>query len=442
MDRPVGPLVPAGVHAVGRARRPRSGPRRWRSGSRAAGRAGRPGPRRHAPRTDGRGAGRELHLTAGEGPADGGRGDRLLDAVVPRQQLERADLEVGRAPSSRSNATLPWRWWPKWKSSPTTTTEVAQGSRPALAARTTPGSSCRGGAGRTTTRTVASTPVAASSSSFCGRSVSSRGADSGRTTLAGWRSKVTTTDRRAQLVAQPADLGDHGLVAEMDAVVGADGDDRPLAGPRARRQIGDDVHRPPTLWSKAPASTTQGLASSVSERLVHRQQLAAPDRASAHGGGPSKAGSTRPVRTSAGRSRRRPSTWVQVAHRLRRPGAARTSCGGCASARVNEPDAVRRRCRRWAPTAEQPAEVGGERADVGARRAVDLDPQHERIIGRSTSSNRRTVTGRAARSTSMPSRASSWRRRPPTFTADTIGGTCRMSAGQVLGRQRDARRRP
>ena len=43
--------------------------------------------------------------------------------------------------------------------------------------------------------TVASTPVAASSSSFCSASVSSCGADSGRTTVAGWRSKVSTTER-------------------------------------------------------------------------------------------------------------------------------------------------------------------------------------------------------------------------------------------------------
>ena len=42
--------------------------------------------------------------------------------------------------------------------------------------------------------TVASMPVAASSSSFCSRSVSSCGADSGRTTVAGWRSNVSTTD--------------------------------------------------------------------------------------------------------------------------------------------------------------------------------------------------------------------------------------------------------
>ena len=42
--------------------------------------------------------------------------------------------------------------------------------------------------------TVASTPVAANSSRRCSLSVSSCGADSGRTTVAGWRSNVSTTD--------------------------------------------------------------------------------------------------------------------------------------------------------------------------------------------------------------------------------------------------------
>ncbi len=47
---------------------------------------------------------------------------------------------------------------------------------------------------KVTTRAT-STPVEASSSSFWSRSVSRRGALSGRTTMAGWRSKVTTALR-------------------------------------------------------------------------------------------------------------------------------------------------------------------------------------------------------------------------------------------------------
>ena len=49
--------------------------------------------------------------------------------------------------------------------------------------------------------------------------------------LAGCRSKVTTTLRAPGVGGQPADLSDHGRVAEVDAVEGADGDDGPLARP-------------------------------------------------------------------------------------------------------------------------------------------------------------------------------------------------------------------
>ena len=37
------------------------------------------------------------------------------------------------------------------------------------------------------------------------------------------------------------------------------------------------------------------------------------------------------------------------------------------------------------------------------------------------------MTCRGARSTCSPARAASWRRRPPTRTAENIGGTCAMS---------------
>ena len=54
------------------------------------------------------------------------------------------------------------------------------------------GSSCDRAQSKRTTTTTSTEPVASSSSSFWSRSVSSLGADSGRTTVAGWRSKVTT----------------------------------------------------------------------------------------------------------------------------------------------------------------------------------------------------------------------------------------------------------
>ena len=67
-----------------------------------------------------------VDLAAGERPPDGGAADRLVDAVVALDQLERHDLEVEAAPSSRSRSTLPSRLRPKWKSSPTTTAVVAR----------------------------------------------------------------------------------------------------------------------------------------------------------------------------------------------------------------------------------------------------------------------------------------------------------------------------
>ncbi len=75
------------------------------------------------------------------------------------------------------------------------------------------------------------------------------------------------------------------------------------------------------------------------------------------------------------------------------------------------------------PAAEQVPEVGGERADVRPRGALDLDAVDERVRPSVRPRSGATVTGRASRSTSMPSRASSCRRRPPTCRAETIGGT-------------------
>ena len=94
------------------------------------------------------------------------------------------------APIARRRATLPRRWWPKWKSSPTITTRAARQSTRTSRTNSSAGSLERASSKATTRQR--SRPVAASSSSFCSTSVSSRGADSGRTTEAGWRSKVTT----------------------------------------------------------------------------------------------------------------------------------------------------------------------------------------------------------------------------------------------------------
>src|ERR1035438_8322969 len=94
-------------------------------------------------------------------------------------------------PISFSRATLPLRLCPKWKSSPTTTRRVSR-----LSTRTSSTNASADSLARSSSKertTVRSTPAASSNSSFCSRSHSRDGADSGRTTVAGCRSKVTTT---------------------------------------------------------------------------------------------------------------------------------------------------------------------------------------------------------------------------------------------------------
>ena len=84
--------------------------------------------------------------------------------------------------------------------------------------------------------TVASTPVAASSSMrllVVGEQLAAP--TRAARPMAGWRSNVTTAERAPSLGRDVADLGDHGLVAEVYAVVGADRDDGALPGERCSR---------------------------------------------------------------------------------------------------------------------------------------------------------------------------------------------------------------
>ena len=88
---------------------------------------------------------------------------------------------------------------------------------------------------------------------------------------------------------------------------------------------------------------------------------------------------------------------------------------------------MRRRSRRWAPPPRARAEVGGQRADVGARRALDLDRVARPGSSASPTSKRWTVTGPGL-ALDLDALAGQLVQPPPsTFTADTIGGTCRMS---------------
>jgi hypothetical protein len=106
------------------------------------------------------------------------------------------------------------------------------------------------------------------------------------------RVPVEGDDRRpaAALGGPATHLLDHGLMTEVEAVVGPDRDHGLLAGERLDGGIGDDEHGTGTYPAAAVGSTTDGLASSVAERLVHRDQVARPGPNTAHGPSPSSIG--------------------------------------------------------------------------------------------------------------------------------------------------------
>ena len=106
-----------------------------------------------------------------------------------------------------------------------------------------------------------------------------------------------------------------------------------------------------------------------------------------------------------------------------------------ASSRVKGPTAVRRSSDQMGAPAQRRAEVCSQRADIGARRAVDGEVVDQRIVGRGdVEPGRCGPTSRFPFATSLPSRASSWSRFPSTFTADTIGGTLFDVADEALER--------
>ena len=92
--------------------------------------------------------------------------------------------------------------------------------------------------------------------------------------------------------------------------------------------------------------------------------------------------------------------------------------------------------------AERAAEIGGERPDVGTLAAADDEPREAQpgagfppiragsgccAGSRARRSSASTRTRRGARSIDSPARATSWSLRPPTRTAEYIGGTCAIS---------------
>ena len=95
-DLAVGPLVPPGVHAVGRhAHLVRHLDVGGREAEQAAALVADDDLAAHLERPAEH-RGRQLDLAAGERPPDGGAADRLVDAVVALDEVERHDVEAVR----------------------------------------------------------------------------------------------------------------------------------------------------------------------------------------------------------------------------------------------------------------------------------------------------------------------------------------------------------
>ncbi len=178
-----------------------------------------------------------------QGPYPRG-GDRLAHpARAPRYRpagRRRPPRSPAVDPISRNRATFPFRPWPKWKSSPTTTSRASSPSTRTPSTNSSAVSLARSTSKRMTT--VRSTPAAASSSSFWSRSQRRRGADSG--TDHGGRVTVEGHHHRGQTVAPGpvGQLGQQGAVTEVHSVVGPDGHRRSPVRRDAGRDVGHDVH--------------------------------------------------------------------------------------------------------------------------------------------------------------------------------------------------------
>ena len=245
----------------------------------------------------------------------------------------------------------------------------------------------------------------------------------------------------------------------MDAVVGADGHRR---APRGRRRSARGRRRPPR------AEVTGVPVRRPRVRVVSRS-------AGQHARGHHAIG---PGGLVDGQQRRRAG---RAAPRARRPWRPPTPCRGPGRARPSAPSRRRARpaagraapgpgVRTWAAAklVERVGLVDTERADAGpaqvaqvgaaaegsrrgrrparARRCPSSSRPRSRNTPGSPSGRRRhveavdTVTGRGRRSTSIPARASSCSRRPPTFAAETMGGTCSMTPVSVAAAARTSSR--
>jgi hypothetical protein len=206
--------------------------------------------------------------------------------------------------------------------------------------------------------------------------------------------------------------------------------DRPTRYAALPRPVGRSLRRPCAPVRSGDEDQT-GLHGARPVGHVHRQQrpgrIDHRPRSVEPGSAPSTwAGQHRPVDAPAPRPRPRP---PPASVPGRRPGAAARGRG---SGRRwspprrprTGPPVCRRSARRWAPPPRRRAQVGHQRADVGARRAL-----HRRPGTRPAPPARRPRTGPRApppararpRCRPGPARAAGGR---ATFLAETMGGTC------------------
>ena len=232
---------------------------------------------------------------------------------------------------------------------------------------------------------------------------------------------------------------------EVDTIIGADGHGRAAGGRRAVG-AGHDLHGDEVTAVSCrlggPPAPPGGLTRCRQDdgrhdavrlgRLVHGQEVPCRGRPAPRGRPPSRPSGTRsragPVPTEPLACRRGPP-----------PGRGRATPGPGSARRVGvssrpagrprrpkDPIRVRRRFPQVGTTPERlPRSAASTRTYVPVEQSTSI--RNTPGVSPGATSKRCTVTGRAARSTSMPSRASACRRRPPTLTAETIGGTCSMA---------------
>ena len=170
------------------------------------------------------------------------------------------------------------------------------------------------------------------------------------------------------------------------------------------------------FYAIASAKTTDGLATSPS--ASYTASSAPCSFTTAQGELPGHAGSDLPLRMAVAVAS---SAITLVIERSAVIGSSSFTCSGAsASCSVKSPMEVRRRLRKCAPPPSSvPKSAASVRTYVPDEQRTSMRTTSGSCVG--STSYEYTVTGRALRSTTTPSRASSCKRLPSTRSAETIG---------------------